>query len=175
MPGEIVIRTARPLDAPAVEHVLMVSYPSLMAQAYDPALLARALPIITRASPALMRGGTYYLAERTSEAGMRPVGCGGWSVERPGTGVIEAGLAHIRHFATDAAWIGQGIGRALFERCEADARVRGVCRFECYASLNGEAFYGALGFERVGEIAVAMGPDLTFPSIRMIRPLQTPA
>ena len=170
--AEIVIRVARPADAAAVGRVLSASYQSLMGEAYDVRLLSRALPLMTRASPVLLSGGTYYLAERSSEAGLQAVGCGGWSAERPGTGALEPGLGHIRHFATDAAWIGRGIGRALCERCVADARAHGLSRLECYASLNGEAFYHALGFRRIGDIAVAMGPDLIFPSIRMVRPLR---
>ncbi|MEH3145583.1 MAG: GNAT family N-acetyltransferase [Methylobacterium frigidaeris] len=163
MSVSIAIRVAGPDDALAVERVLDDSYPALMAGAYDAALLARALPRITRANPALLRAGTYYLAE----AGSDPVGCGGWSVERPGTAVVEPGIGHVRHFATAAAWAGRGVGRAA--RCEAAARAAGLGVFECYASLNGEAFYAALGFDRIGPVTVPMGPGLGFPSIHMRR------
>jgi hypothetical protein len=57
----------------------------------------------------------------------------------------------------------------LYDRCQADARNIGVQRFVCYASLNGEAFYAALGFRIVGAIEVSMGIQLTFPSIHMTR------
>lgn len=167
MPTEISIRVAQPGDVDAVEKVLRASYPALMIRAYDPAVLARALPGMTRANPRLLAGGTYYLAEAAGEA----VGCGGWSLERPGTVEVEPGLAHIRHFGVDPGWTGRGVGRALYERCEAQARAAGARRFECYASLNGEAFYAALGFASAGTIDVPMGPDLTFPSIRMFRPI----
>jgi GNAT superfamily N-acetyltransferase len=163
----ISIRVATPVDAAAVAHVLVNSYPTLMAAAYDPALLARALPLITRAHPRLLAGGSYYLAEADGHA----AGCGGWSWERPGETEVETGLAHIRHFATHGDWTGRGVGRALYERCEQDARAAGANRFECYASLNGEAFYAALGFARIGAIEVAMGPGLDFPSILMQRPI----
>ena len=161
------VRIAGGADAAAVEQVLLASYPVLMADAYEAALLARALPIITRANPKLLGCGTYYLAE--ADGG--PVGCGGWTMERPGSDRIEPGLAHIRHFAVDARWTGRGVGRALYARCELAAREAGVRRFECQASLNGEVFYAALGFASAGPIGVPMRPDLTFPSILMHRPI----
>ena len=156
---------AGPDDAAAVRQVLEDSYPALMAGAYPPELLARALPLITRPHPQLLAGGTYYLAELEGS----PAGCGGWSFEAPGSELVEPGLAHIRHFAVRSGWAGRGVGRALYERCAHDARAAGARDFEAQASLNGELFYAALGFVRVGPIDVSMGPDLAFPSILMRR------
>ena len=162
---DIEIRVAGPDDAKAVRSVLEDSYPALMAGAYAPELLARALPLITRPHPRLLAGGTYFLAE----AGGAAVDCGGWSFWAPGSGAVEPGLAHIRHFAVRSGWAGHGIGRALYQCCERDARAAGAHDFEAQSSLNGEAFYAALGFVRIGAIDVPMGPDLIFPSILMRR------
>ena len=159
------IRAALAQDQAAVEDVLGRSYPALMAQAYDPDLLARALPLITRAHPRLLGSGTYFLAEAQGRA----VGCGGWSLAAPGSSRAERGVAHIRHFATAADFTSQGVGRLLYERCEIQARAAGVEVFKCFSSLNGEGFYAALGFRRVGPVKVAMGSDLEFPSILMKR------
>ena len=161
------VRVAAVADALAVEQVLHASYPALMAAAYDSAVLERALPLMTRAQPDLLGSGRYYLCEAEGVA----VGCGGWSFEKPGGEQLEPGIAHIRHFATHPDWIGRGVGRALFGRCEEAARAAGVRAFECYASLNGEAFYAALGFTRIAPIDVAMGPAVRLPSILMRRPL----
>jgi len=138
-----------------------------MADAYDPALLARALPLMTRAQPGLVGSGNYHVAE----AGGQVVGCGGWSHEKPDAAETEPGIGHIRHFAVSRDWIGRGIGRAIYARCETQARAKGVRVFECYSSLNGEAFYRALGFSRVAAIEVEMEPGLAFPSIHMTRPI----
>jgi len=163
----LVVRVAHPGDADAVAAVLRDSYPRLMAGAYDPALLARALPLMTRPHPRLLASGTYYLCEARGEA----IGCGGWSFEPPGSGEREPGIAHIRHFATRSGWAGRGVGRALYRRCEADARVAGVGELQCFSSLNGESFYAALGFDRVAAIDVTMAPGLDLPSIHMRRPI----
>jgi GNAT superfamily N-acetyltransferase len=161
--SEILVRVAAIGDAAAIERVLLASYPALMAGAYDEALLSRALPAMTRANPKLLSAGTYYLVLIADE----PVGCGGWTPDEPGTGRLEAGTAHIRHFGVDASRAGRGIGRHLYERCRVDAAKAGVRRFECFSSLNGVAFYRALGFEEIEAIAVPMGPGLLFPSVRM--------
>jgi GNAT superfamily N-acetyltransferase len=163
----VTIRTATPGDAAAAERVYRHSFPVLMAGAYEGEILARVLPLFTRANPVLLASGTYYLGELGAEV----VGCGGWSMEDPATRSIMPGIAHIRHFATAAEWTGKGVGRALYRQCERDARARGVRAFECYASRNGEPFYATLGFERVSEIGLKLAPDLEIACIRMRRDL----
>lgn len=128
-------------------------------------MLAAALPAMTVAQPALLQSGTYYVAE-SAEGTL--VGCGGWTKERPGCREVSAGLAHIRHFCVHPKWTRHGIGRALYTRCRDDARAVGVSTFECYSTINGEAFYAALGFERDGIIKVDMPGGIAFPAVRMI-------
>lgn len=159
------IRIAGTADASSIRCVLLASYPVLMAAAYDAALLARAVPAMTHANPSLLKCGTYYLAEIEGEA----VGCGGWTPEEPGSGVVAPQIAHIRHFAVSARFTARGIGRAIYARCAEDARTSGMRHFECYSSLNALPFYSALGFAIVGAIAVPMGSDVTFPSVHMRR------
>ena len=159
------IRNSHPEDADAVERVLRGSYPQLMAPAYDADLLQRALPFLIKANPHLLASTSYYIAE----AGSEPVGCGGWSLEKPGTTVHEFGVGHIRHFATSAAWVGRGVGKAIYERCELDARAAGVFRLDCHSSRNGEPFYLALGFTRIGDMLLPLAADLMFPGVLMSR------
>lgn len=163
--GAINVRTARLSDAGSVERVFLASYPPLMAKAYDQELLRRALPVITRPNTRLLASGTYYVAE----TGGLIIGCGGWTHEEPGATARTQGIAHIRHFAVSEDQIGRGVGRALFDRCEIDARMEKVRMFKCFASHNAEGFYAALGFRLCGEIDVPMPPDLLFPSLLMER------
>jgi GNAT superfamily N-acetyltransferase len=167
MAEHIMVRVAGPDDAEAIGAVLRASYPKLMAPAYPADVLARALPFMVRANPALLRSGTYYLAATPDGTA---VGCGGWTFERPGEpgSAIDAAQGHIRHFATHPDWVRHGIGRALFGRCVADARAVGVQRFECYASIVAQSFYTALGFMVVGPMTIELEPGLMFPSLRMI-------
>lgn len=165
---EFEIDVASPRDAAAVDALLATSYPLLMSPGYDAAILAAALPYMTRSNPTLLSSGTYYLA--TSATG-NVVGAGGWTRERPGSGEVVPELGHIRHFATHPDWVGRGVGRAIFGRCVEAARAAGIKRFECSASLNAEGFYAALGFNRTRYIEVPMGPVTTFPGALMMRSL----
>src|SRR4051812_27229997 len=164
------VRVATPNDADAVGSVLRASYPSLMAPGYPAELLARAVPLMARANPGLLRCGTYSLAQGPEGAAL---GCGGWTLERPGAAgePHDRSLGHIRHFATHPSWLRHGVGRALFARCAAQARAAGVRRLECYSSLVGEPFYGALGFVAVEPITIEIGSGIAFASIRMICPI----
>ena len=140
------------------------SYATLMPAAYDQGLLDKLLPIIAKANPQLLASGLYYLAVSPED---EVVGAGGWTRERPGSGDTEAGLGHIRHFATHPDWTGQGVGRALFERCLSESRSTGISWFECYSSLNAVDFYRRLGFLEVRTIDIPMGGDLVMPAVLM--------
>jgi len=166
MPGDWTIRTATPADEAGINDLLEASYPALMRPAYEAASLDAALPMMTRAIPALLSSGEYFVAE-TAEG--RIVGCGGWSRDRPGRGDVEDGLAHIRHFATRPDWTRKGIGCAIYRTCEDVARAAGMTRFACFASLNAEAFYAALGFVAVRVIELPVGERATLPAVLMER------
>lgn len=160
------VRVAKPEDAEALGRLLQASYTELMASAYDARSLAPALKLMTRVNSSLLVSGTYYVAEAPN--GDLP-GCGGWTREQPGTGIIEAHLGHIRHFAVHPAWVRRGIGAAIYAFCESAARAAGVTAFECYSSLNAERFYCALGFKRVREIDLELQPRVVLRAVFMRR------
>ncbi|KMO44724.1 hypothetical protein VQ03_01775 [Methylobacterium tarhaniae] len=163
MPAPLTLRLADPEDGAAITALLAATYPVLMAAAYDTGILSRALPLMARANPALLASGSVHLAEASDQI----IGCGGWTPQRPGTGGVEPGLGHLRHFAVHPASRGCGIGRALFGACRDQARGRGVDAFECYASLAAEPFYRALGFTPLALREIAMGDRIRFPAVWM--------
>jgi len=167
-PHAFSIRVAGPADAEAITALLSASYSILLNARYDRPTLDPALPFMTRANPALLRSGTYYVA--AGEAGDL-AGCGGWTMGRPGTGEIVAGEAHIRHFATHPARLKRGVGAALMAHCIAEARQSGVHTLHCFSTLNAVDFYRASGFEVVGPIEVTMAPGLRLPSMLLRRAL----
>jgi N-acetylglutamate synthase-like GNAT family acetyltransferase len=166
------IRIAKPTDAEGVSSVLAASYSSLLVAYYDSELLAEALPHFTKANPALLTCGTYYVAER--EAG-QVVGCGGWTAESPGSGQITEGEAHVRHFATHPGAIQHGIGSALLARCIDDARLLGIRKLHCCSTLNAEPFYQAAGFNTIGPIDVDLRSGMTFPGVSMTCEIGSPS
>lgn len=166
---DFVTRVATLGDKAAVEDVLAASYPTLMASSYSQGVLAPTLALITKASPSLLASGTYYVVETRDKV---VIGCGGWTRDRPpGTEDVTIGIGHLRHFGTHPKWIRCGVGRAIYERCAAAACIEGIETFEVLSSLNGEGFYSALGFDRVRDVFVAIGPDISFPSVLMRKEL----
>jgi N-acetylglutamate synthase-like GNAT family acetyltransferase len=161
------IRAAGPEDAASISAILQNSYPALMQAAYEPDVLVRALPLIVHANPALLRSGSYFVAEQDSHA----VGCGGWTCEAPGTGDITSGLGHLRHFGTRAAAAGRGIGRMIYDRCAQQARANGIEAFLCFANLNAVPFYAALGFAEVERRDIPLAAGVFLPAMVMRRTL----
>ncbi len=160
------LRVAGPADAEAVTAVLASAYPRLMAPDYDPAVLAAVLPAMTRANPGLLASGTYYVQVAP---GGGIVACGGWTREEPGTGRIEPGVAHVRHFGTHADWIRRGLGRAVFECCKQAAFAEGLRIFRCFSSLGAEPFYAALGFATLQRTHLSIGEGRKLPTVTMVR------
>ena len=61
----------------------------------------------------------------------------------------------------------RGIGRALLERCEAEARARGFRRFELMATLPGLRLYEALGYVADARVHYAVAPGVTIEFVPM--------
>ena len=161
------VRPATLADEAAVSALLQASYPILMSAAYDELVLGPALELMTKANPALLASGTFYVAESNDRV---VVGCGGWTREPPpGDHAGGSNLGHIRHFATHPEWTKRGIGRAIYAVCEADARSAGINSFDCNSALNAEGFYAAVGFDSVRKLDVALGPDVVFSGVLMHR------
>jgi GNAT superfamily N-acetyltransferase len=164
----ITLRRAGPSDLDAVETLLARSYPRLLKQAYPPSILVTAVPLLSRANPALLASGTYFLVE----SGDKVVGAGGWTSSEPGTGRTGApATGHVRHVATDPERTRSGIGRALMAHIFDDARAAGITRLDCLSTLMAVPFYAACGFEAVGPVTVPLRPGIEFPAVRMHRSL----
>ncbi|MBO9449264.1 GNAT family N-acetyltransferase [Tropicibacter sp. R16_0] len=146
-------------DLAVVDALLARSYPKLLKEDYPPSVLVTALPLISRAQPALLTSGTYYLVETD---GRRILGAGGWSRDKQARDV-----GHIRHVVTDATATRRGVGRLLLGHVLEQARAQGVAQMECWSTFTAEPFYRAMGFESLGPIDVPLQPGITFPAVRM--------
>ncbi len=162
------IRTATPADLPKVDALLARSYPALLKGASPPSLLVTAIPLISRAQPALLASGTYFVVTDREEI----VGAGGWTRAVPGgAGQGQAGVGNIRHVVTDHRRVREGIGRVLMMHIFKTSREAGVRQMECFSTLMAEPFYAACGFETLGPISLTLRPGIDFPAIHMRRML----
>lgn len=181
LPSGYAIRRSRTDDLDAVAALLRASYPPLLDGAYDPDVLTAATPALVRANPALLSCETWYvvdwLADETSQGGSAVVACGGFTPERPDTGEVEPGLAHLRHFATHPEHLRRGLAAALVRRSFSDAREMGLREFEAYSTLTAEPFYAALGLRRIRRFDLQIpildrpGETVPFPAVQMRGPV----
>ena len=165
MAKSVKVRVSTLDDEAPISSLLRASDPRLMCSAYEAELLEQVLPRMTVAQPGLLQSGSYYVAE-TSDGAI--IGCGGWTKERPGTSEIKAKVGHIRHFGVHPDWTRCGVGKAIYGQCKLDTRKAGLTRLECYSSLNGEAFYSALGFRRLALIEIDIFDGVRFPRVHMV-------
>jgi GNAT superfamily N-acetyltransferase len=144
----------------------------------------------------------------------RIVGCGGWTWKSPptrDTAVTSIGaqteevekklldtdntrsshadngipIVHLRHFATDPDFLGQGIGRSIWNRALRDimeqvsggAPIQDITA-EVLSTRNAMSFYSALGFHPIQELGLPLVPNgslqspvCLFPAILMRRQL----
>lgn len=163
MATNLTVRPTVPADLAAVDALLARSYARQLRADYAPSLIVMALPALSRARPALVASGRYYLAEAPDGA---VLGVGGWS--KPGA------TGEVRHLVTDYRHLRQGVARAIMARILSDLETAGVARLECLATRTAVPFYLATGFRIVGPVTIALAPGIEFPVIRMQRAVARP-
>jgi GNAT superfamily N-acetyltransferase len=170
------LRTARLEDEPTLRELIARSIRALGAHDYSAAQIEAALRGAFGVDTALIRDGTYFVALAASG---EIVACGGWSRRRTLFGSDaraerdESPLdprteaAKIRAFFVDPAHARHGIGRALLERSESDARHAGFRVLELMATLPGVRLYEQCGYQAGAAVDHPLGPGLTIRFVPM--------
>lgn len=161
------VRAATGADVPSVDTLLARAYPRLLKADYAPSMMVLALPLISRAKPALVTCGTYYVVEQDGAI----IGAGGWTRAAPGRGVARPGVGNIRHVVTDDRQVRRGVGRALMAHILTQAKAAGVGRLDCLSTLTARPYYQAMGFVASGPVTVPLADGIDFPAIAMWREL----
>jgi GNAT superfamily N-acetyltransferase len=148
---------------------------------YDERQTASAAVHIGDLDLTLIDDGTYYV----HEAGGEIVACGGWSrrdklYTGSGDQDDDARLldprsepARVRAMFVRDDWTRRGLGRAILERCEADARAEGFRTLALMATLPGEPLYRAFGFRETGRHEIVMPDGVSVEGVAMERPVTT--
>ncbi|MEM9435086.1 MAG: GNAT family N-acetyltransferase [Pseudomonadota bacterium] len=163
----IEIRPTTRTDIAAVDALLAASYPILLKPDYPPSVLVTALPLISRAQPALVTSGRYFGIFEADQL----LGAGGWSAGAPGGAEGRQGIGHIRHVVVDHTRQRSGLGRALMDAILSDAKRAGISAMACQSTRTAEAFYQAMGFRSVRDIEVPLRAGIAFPAIAMVMDL----
>ena len=169
------LRKATLHDLPILEKLIALSARTLGVQDYTAEQIEAALRGAFGVDTELILDGTYLVAECEGEI----VGCGGWSRRRTLFGgdksaTRDSGLldprteaAKIRAFFIHPEHARRGIGRALLERCEAEALAHGFSRCELMATLPGVRLYAASGYRAGDPIQYELRPGLTIEFVPM--------
>jgi GNAT superfamily N-acetyltransferase len=174
-PGEFTLRPATLADKPELVELIARSARELSANDYTPEQIEGALRGAFGVDTQLIEDRTYFVAELDGKL----VACGGWSKRRTLFGSDarsdrEAGnldpavdAAKIRAFFVDPDYARRGLGSAILERCESEARAAGFRRFEMMATLPGARLYTRYGYVGTERIQYEMQPGLTIEFIPM--------
>jgi GNAT superfamily N-acetyltransferase len=172
------LRKAIHADRPALQILIARSARELGGQDYRPEQIEGALRGAFGVDTQLIDDGTYFVVEGDG----RLVGCGGWSrrrtlfggdahAERDGQELNPAtDAAKIRAFFVDPDYARRGIGKALLERCESEARAHGFTRFELMGTLPGVRLYRALGYVGTEQVEYPVAPGTSIEFVPMHKP-----
>lgn len=170
------VRHATAADVPALRDLIARSARALSAGYYSSAQVEGALQGAFGVDTTLIEDGTYFAV--VTDAG-EIVACGGWGRRRTLFGSNsrperdESGLdprteaARIRAFFVDPAYARHGLGRALLERSETEARRAGFATMELMATLPGIPFYERFGYVRGAALDYPVPGGVELPMVAM--------
>lgn len=177
--SDYALRKATFEDRLELEKLIAVSARGLSRPAYTDAQIEAALGGAFGVDSELIADGTYFVAEGDGKI----VGCGGWSRRatlfgsdaQPGrrSDLLDPtrDSARIRAFFVHPDRARRGIGRAILEACEAEARAHGFRSAELLATLPGHPFYRKLGYEGDERVAHELSGGVTIDFIPMSKAL----
>jgi GNAT superfamily N-acetyltransferase len=174
-PGEPRLRHATLDDKPELIELIARSARELSADDYTPAQIEGALRGAFGVDSQLIADRTYFVVEADDKL----VACGGWSKRRTlfgsdarsGRDAAEldpaVDAAKIRAFFVDPAYARRGLGSAILERCESEARACGFRRYEMMATLPGARLYARYGYTGTERVQYEVQPGVMIEFIPM--------
>lgn len=179
MNAPILIRAARLDEREALDKLIALSARKLGGRDYSDEELDYAIGTVFGVDTDLISDGTYLVAEID---GVR-AGCGGWSRRATlfGADAFDGrdpqmldpaqDAAKIRAFFVHPDFARRGVGRAIYDRCEAEARAAGFKALELMGTLGGVPLYAELGFKGAAPIRHALGGGLSMEFVPMRKEL----
>ena len=173
------LRPATAADSAAIQDLIARSIRQLGAADYSSEQIEGALKGAFGLDSQLISDGTYFVVESDGQL----IGCGGWSYRRTlfggdaragrdaGTLDPKTDAAKIRAFFIDPTAARRGIGSAILEHCETEARRHGFRRAEMMATLPGKKLYEARGYIPGERVQHPLAPGLAIEFVPMSKSL----
>jgi GNAT superfamily N-acetyltransferase len=172
-----VIRKATLGDQPEIEKLIAESVRGLSHDDYNARQIELSIKTVFGVDTQLIQDQTYFVAQ--SEDG-KLAGCGGWSKRRTlyGASVYqhsrdsnllnpETDPAKIRAFFIHPEFARKGIGTAILETCESEAKAHGFISCEMMATLPGVKLYAVRGYTGDEQVKVPLGDNEEIICVRM--------
>lgn len=172
-----IIRKAVFADQTEIEKLIADSVRGLSREDYDARQIELSIKTVFGVDTELIADGTYFVAE--AEDG-KIIGCGGWSKRKTlyGASVYaqsrdsellnpETDAAKIRAFFIHPDFARKGIGKAILERCETEAKAHGFKSAEMMATLPGVKLYAVCGYVGDEKVNVPVGENVDIICIKM--------
>ncbi|MEI6485787.1 MAG: GNAT family N-acetyltransferase [Sphingomonadales bacterium] len=152
---QISIRPAKAAEIPELAMLITASARQLSPGFYTPQETEAAIAHVFGVDSELVADGTYLVVEDARGI----LGCGGWSRRATlfggdnfagrASGLLDPArdAAKIRAFFVAPHAARRGVGAALLKACEDAAMAAGFTRTELMATLPGEPFYAAYGYQ----------------------------
>ncbi len=174
---DFIFRKAEITDTDNLESLIKKSATAINAAYYSAVEIEAALGNAWTVDQQLIIDNTYWIVENEGIA----IGCGGWSKRKllfgkqdvlhtagdelvPGTEP-----AKIRAFFVHPGYARMGIGKALLEKCETEAKACGFESLELVATLSGEKLYAANGYIPLKTYDIDLGNGITNKVVSMYK------
>ena len=175
------IRKASIEDVPEVSELIARSVTGLSAADYTPRQIELSIRTVFGVDTDLINDGSYFVAVSSDGT---IVGCGGWSKRKTLYGASRYDesrdpelldpafdAAKIRAFFIHPDWARCGIGTAILDVCENEARSHGFSSAEMMSTLPGVKLYTVRGYAGDDEFQVPLGEGESITCVKMSKSL----
>lgn len=172
-----IIRNAAFEDQSEIEKLIAESVRGLSRDVYNEQQIELSIKTVFGVDTELISDKTYFVAE-TDDG--KIAGCGGWSKRKTlyGASVYshsrdselldpKIDAAKIRAFFIHPDFARQGIGSAILEKCESEAKSHGFTSAEMMATLPGVKLYQVRGYQGDEEVIVPLDDNLNIICVKM--------
>ena len=171
------IRKATLADISEIKKLIAESVSGLSREDYDERQIELSIKTVFGVDTELIADETYFIVESDDK---QIVGCGGWSKRKTlyGASVYadsrdsnllnpEIDPAKIRAFFIHPKFARKGIGKAILEHCEREAKAHGFTSAEMMATLPGVKLYAVCGYEGDEKIQIPVGEGIEIECVKM--------
>lgn len=169
-------RKAYITDIDKLETLIEISAKSINSAYYSETEINAALGNAWAVDKQIIKDKTYWIVENLNG---ETIGCGGWSKRKQLFGRNDANTssdeelipkihsARIRAFFVHPHYVRMGIGKALLQKCEKEAKSFGFDSLELVATLSGVQLYKANGYRSMKCYDVDLGQGVTNKVVSM--------